>query len=638
MDLSVQTDLRVRLFKAGYSPLPLQGKIPPMEGWQQKTQTNTDEIKLWSNLYPYCANTGILTRLTPTIDIDIVDEAAAEAVEELARDRFEERGWFFVRIGKAPKRAVLMRTLTPFKKDQLKLIAPNGIMGKIEILADGQQVVVDGIHPETKLPYTWYGGEPWTIAADELPYISEAEAHAFLVEAGQLLAREFGYTLVEAAAKATGTNGHDHATSGDWSDHLNAILTGTDLHDATTALAGKLVVGGLGNGASVRLLRAIMGASAAPHDERWRIRYDDLPRAVRSAREKLTPVGEPSKPTGALLLTLAQFVAGFTPPAYLVDGILQRGYLYSLTARTNHGKTTIAMFVAMCIDRAAQMHGREVMTGTVLFLAGENSDDIRARFLVAADYYGFNPNTSKIRVIDGVINLEKQMPTIQAEAASIADLVLVVVDTAAAYFPGDETNSNSQQAAYARQLRQLTLLRGKPTVIVNCHPIKNAARDNLLPAGGGAFLNEVDGNLTLWADDKQVTLHWQGKFRGPEFEPLPFDLVKAESPRVVDAKGRPMPSVVAVPIADTAIEAGERKREDEENKVLWVLADNPKASFTRIAQKCDFVIDGREQRAKVQRIIARLFADKLVIRHRGGKYKLSALGRKELGLKDDNGD
>jgi len=345
-----------------------------------------------------------------------------------------------------------------------------------------------------------------------------------------------------------------------------------------------------------------------------------------------------AKPVAALLLTLAQFVAGFTPPAYLVDGILQRGYLYSLTARTNHGKTTIAMFVAMCIDRAVQMHGREVMRGTVLFLAGENSDDIRARFLVAADYYGFDPNTSKIRVIDGVINLEKQMPTIQAEAASIDDLVLVVVDTAAAYFPGDETNSNSQQAAYARQLRQLTLLRGKPTVIVNCHPIKNAARDNLLPAGGGAFLNEVDGNLTLWADDKQVTLHWQGKFRGPEFEPLPFELVKAESPRVVDAKGRPMPSVVALPIADTAIEAGERKREDEENRVLLVLADNPKASFTRIAQKCDFVIDGREQRAKVQRIIARLFADKLVLRHRGGKYKLSALGRKELGLKDDNSD
>jgi len=33
--------------------------------------------------------------------------------------------------------------------------------------------------------------------------------------------------------------------------------------------------------------------------------------------------------------------------------------------------------------------------------------------------------------------------------------------------------------------------------LVNCHPVKNASRDNLLPMGGSAFLNEVDGNLTL---------------------------------------------------------------------------------------------------------------------------------------------
>jgi hypothetical protein len=347
--------------------------------------------------------------------------------------------------------------------------------------------------------------------------------------------------------------------------------------------------------------------------------------------------GRDQSPARELLLPLSSFVAGFTPPAYLIDGILQRGYLYSLTERTNHGKTTIALFVAMCIDRAVAMHGREALTGTVLFLAGENADDIRARFLVAADYYGFDLGASKIRVIDGVINLKARMAAIVAEAALIDDLVLVLVDTAAAYFPGDDTNSNSQQAAYARLLRELTLLRGKPTVVVNCHPVKNAARDNLLPVGGGAFLNEVDGNLTLWADDKQVVLHWQGKFRGPEFEPLAFELVKAESASVVDAKGRPMPSVVALPIADVALEAGDRKRQEEENKVLWALAANPLASFMRIAQKCEFVLDGREQKARVQRIMARLATDKLVTKHRG-RYRLSGLGRKELGLKEETAD
>jgi hypothetical protein len=70
-----------------------------------------------------------------------------------------------------------------------------------------------------------------------------------------------------------------------------------------------------------------------------------------------------------LLLSAEQFVAGFSPPAYLIDGVLQRGYLYSLTARTGHGKTAVALYVAQAIDRGVPMHCREVKAGTVLLLA-----------------------------------------------------------------------------------------------------------------------------------------------------------------------------------------------------------------------------------------------------------------------------
>ena len=205
--------------------------------------------------------------------------------------------------------------------------------------------------------------------------------------------------------------------------------------------------------------------------------------------------------------------------------LLQRGYLYSLTARTNHGKTAVSD-VHRAVRRARRADARpRGQGGTVLLLAGENPDDIRARFLVLAEAYGFDAETIKIRFIAGVVNLRARMPQIRAEAETIDDLVLVIVDTAAAYFPGDETNNNTQQGAYARVLRELTTLPGKPAVIVNCHPIKNAARDNLLPMGGSAFVNEVDGNLTLWANtEKQTSLHWQGKFRGPEFEPMSFEL------------------------------------------------------------------------------------------------------------------
>ena len=339
-----------------------------------------------------------------------------------------------------------------------------------------------------------------------------------------------------------------------------------------------------------------------------------------------------------LLLSSAQFIAGFVPPYYIIDGILQRGYLYSLTARTNHGKTAVVMFWAQCVARAVEMHGREVTGGTVLFLAGENPQDIRARWLVLAETYGFDPKTIKVKFIDGVINIIEKMPVIVAESDLIDDLVLVIVDTAAAYFLGDDTNSNSQQGAYCRDLRRLTKLRGNPTVLVNCHPVKNAPRDNLLPMGGSSFLNEVDGNMTLWANaEKQTSLHWLGKFRGPEFDPVAFELVTATSPCAADAKGRLMSSVVAKPISDFSLESGERLQEDDENRLLFALHKSPKASLVFLANKCGFVLDGRPLKNKVDRGLKRLAEDKLIVRHRRG-YVLTGKGRKEIGMDDENSD
>jgi hypothetical protein len=105
-----------------------------------------NEIASWERFLPHAASTGILTKYVPTIDIDILNPGAVEA---LARERFEERGRFLVRFGNAPKRAVLLRTDAPFKKIVGNVIASDGSKQKIELLGDGQQVVVFGIPPAT---------------------------------------------------------------------------------------------------------------------------------------------------------------------------------------------------------------------------------------------------------------------------------------------------------------------------------------------------------------------------------------------------------------------------------------------------------------------------------------------------------
>jgi hypothetical protein len=154
------TAFRLRLLAAGFQPLPLQGKNPEIngKGWQLR-RTNPDEIKLWARVYPYALNTGALCYNTPFLDLDILLPDADEACEQFVKERFDGHP-VLTRIGKWPKRAFPFQTQTPFPKLKIDLISPDGTDrgDKIELLCDGQQCVVDGVHPETCEPYRWHGG------------------------------------------------------------------------------------------------------------------------------------------------------------------------------------------------------------------------------------------------------------------------------------------------------------------------------------------------------------------------------------------------------------------------------------------------------------------------------------------------
>src|SRR5262249_51360908 len=191
------TARRVPLRKAGFHPLPLEGKAPRMPGWQQKFDTTKDEIRLWPKTWHLARNTGVLAKFTPAIDIDITIEEAAEAVGALARERLEEHGDIHVRCGKPPKRLIPLRTDEPFAKLSRVFIAPNGTEQKIEILGNGQQYVVDGIHPETRQPYRWHGGDLHTIKREDLPYVRREDMEKFLDAAARLLVEEFDFRAVQ---------------------------------------------------------------------------------------------------------------------------------------------------------------------------------------------------------------------------------------------------------------------------------------------------------------------------------------------------------------------------------------------------------------------------------------------------------
>jgi hypothetical protein len=199
-----QLEIRLAMLAGGYEPLPLIGKAPIPKKWEQII-INEEMIHAWANAGP---NTGMRAATAPVLDIDILDERAAQIVETTARLYLEDKGEILVRIGLPPKRAILLRADKPFEKIVRKLTAPDGKVHKIEVLCDGQQLAVAGTPPDTREPYVWKGGRsPVNTPRANLPLIDEDEIRTILHLCASELKARLGWGGLDVAAAAA-TNGY----------------------------------------------------------------------------------------------------------------------------------------------------------------------------------------------------------------------------------------------------------------------------------------------------------------------------------------------------------------------------------------------------------------------------------------------
>jgi Bifunctional DNA primase/polymerase, N-terminal len=206
----IVTARRMALLKLGYEPIPVTSgrKRPPMKAWGEIRITippDEDVITPWADEYPGALSTGIRTRFTPGLDLDIRDQVVADQVEQALLNMIPG-GTVLRRVGLPPKRLIPFRCTTPFKKISATFKAPDDVVHKVEVLADGQQFVAEGIHETTQQPYRWADNTCLlNVAHEHLPLIDEALAHRFVAEASEIM-RRAGWTEVDAQGK-TRANG-----------------------------------------------------------------------------------------------------------------------------------------------------------------------------------------------------------------------------------------------------------------------------------------------------------------------------------------------------------------------------------------------------------------------------------------------
>jgi hypothetical protein len=101
--------------------IPCVGKHPVNRDWQLHHNSNPQEVWLWTtNSYRSATNTGLLTRLMPTLDVDIIDPDAVNAIRSFLADQFAYRAAVLLRYG-SKGFAMPFRTDRPFDKLSIDL-------------------------------------------------------------------------------------------------------------------------------------------------------------------------------------------------------------------------------------------------------------------------------------------------------------------------------------------------------------------------------------------------------------------------------------------------------------------------------------------------------------------------------------
>ena len=230
--------------------------------------------------------------------------------------------------------------------------------------------------------------------------------------------------------------------------------------------------------------------------------------------------------------------------------------LYAITANPGSGKTAIALLMALSMTQGAPLHNRKTLQSKVLYLCGENINDVKRRFKVLLDSRGLSVEQLKDKIFftrrPFNIDDDPAREHFLHDAALHAPYDSVFIDTVPAHSGVEEENANAQQQKLAQALRSMGEPLGQPCIFALMHPVKEAKRDNLLPRGGSSFTGSIDGVICIWKPSRQSPSEMfahQSKFRGHWPETVYFDLQETPVTGVVDNFGDQAMSVIAVEVS-----------------------------------------------------------------------------------------
>ena len=537
-----------QLSAKGFDTTPLRGKIPILTGWQNRPKT-----ALKFDQFPE-ANIGVVcggAHNVIAVDIDVLSDTVAEVIRAMTEDLL---GIAPERIGAAPKTLFVYRCTTAISKIKTSIYEIGGGDACVEVLAEGQQFVASGIHPNTGKSYRWPGDNLLDYSPEALTAVTPEELERFvaacnmaLADSGKLKAHSQtnnNIVRIETGKPNFDFQENDPTTStaklraamdfisnndlhyDDWARLAHAFKAavgpgGIDLFHEFSAKSSKYEVTEtdrlwnsienvtkIGAG-SLYHLAAEQGFDVANWDTERNFGPEDISDVFKQPDVTVTDND------GSF--TAASVRGPIAPRQWVLDGWFPARTVAMLFGAGGVGKTLMMQQFANCVAQGEQFMGIDTMEMPVLsVMCEDDAEEVKRRQLninewLGVDEFGEGPEDLHLwpRVGDDNVLVTwpnggkdepgafyEQLCNKVAVVKGDADSVLVILDTAADTFGGNENERRTVNTFIKTYLGSI-VINYNATVILLAHPSLSGLSSGSGLSGSTAWENSVRARAYL---------------------------------------------------------------------------------------------------------------------------------------------
>lgn len=219
----------------------------------------------------------------------------------------------------------------------------------------------------------------------------------------------------------------------------------------------------------------------------------------------------------------------YQPPEYLVDGLIETDSVGMIFGESTHGKSFLAIDLALCVATGSEFHGRKVKPGKVFFLAGEGHNGLGRRICAWEKHRGIARSgmfiSKKPAQLLDALNAELVGDVMTEIAAERGQPALIIIDTLDKNFgPGDENSTSDMKDFMARVNELRSQFPGCTTLTIHHpgHGDKTRGRGaSNLPAG-------LDLNSRVERHGDEITWTINKMKDGEIPDPISFEMVRVE--------------------------------------------------------------------------------------------------------------